>query len=254
LLDPLAAISQVFRIGSSAMDKLLHPDLLRDIYDRDPDWKLIYVGLTLVQVSSSIFLAGVFGGSTAIIAIMMLFPGLSEKAFVLPHFVGLASLFLSFIGACLCWNVPSDTSLRIFVRPFVVFVVISGMAVAGGRCLPIDFAGDPNLFDLIAYLGAYLCQILWGKFLLGLAHQMREKDLELVVRSFALATFFGLFFWFPSIFARGKIEDFLCPVVITFPVFLFHIFVLRDIRRALRERMKGNMIKPGFQDIDAIRR
>jgi hypothetical protein len=204
------------------------------------EWKLIYVGLSLIQVSSVVLLvAGLAGWG---IEIRYANSKLKDTILILPLSVGLASLFNSFIGLCLCWNPPAYSSLRKFSRSFVVDIVIAGICLVGGFIINEDgerfWIAALALFG-ISFFGAYWGIIQWSLFLQGIANEMQNRNLSHLIRFLVQVFLIGLVFGLPVFYIEGIKGNFLLLFTFCFVGFIIHIVVLHRVRQAIKVCTNG---------------
>jgi hypothetical protein len=134
-------------------------------------WRLVDIGLGLVQVSTVVIL--VVASLTAFLIVLDVLTGAFLYPWhfflVLPGAVALGAFLCAFIGVCLCWNAPV-AQLRVRVRAGVVLFLSAAVCQAGIWLLNVGLGwnkgnGAVYLVKVLlvsgSLLAAFICWLLF---------------------------------------------------------------------------------------------
>jgi hypothetical protein len=212
----------------------------------DSGWRLVRLGLAVVEAAMVAFLVA---GLVVFTAVLAIGPPVFAGPFLAPNrtllilalFVVLAALATAFMGICLCWNAPAVSGLRTYARACVLLVLL---AVSAGAILVALAMADRHVpffaFSLlmVAFGSGFAAMVLWLLFLKGTAEFFHNAALAnsannlLAVGSCFFSLSFCILLSAPFTFL---------PALIILPFSLWNLVVVIRVRRmlALRNRPRS---------------
>ncbi len=206
------------------------------------EWRLVYVGLTLVQYGLVVtFAAGLAG---LVIEILIADATLQHIFRFLTLSVGGASLIISFIGFCLCWNPPAYSGLRRVSRSLLVDIILTGIGLVG--CLVFVKTTDRYLlsqdsfalFFRVGFIGFYFGMVLWSLFLQGIAEEFERDELSELTRISTKFILIVLVFLTPIFLMEGATRTAPLTILFNTAILLFYFGILHRLRRAMSDGLK----------------
>jgi hypothetical protein len=202
--------------------------------------------MTLAQIGCIFLLAAEFVGLAAYYSLES-YPNQFEHFLVIPLLIGLASLLISFIGICLCWNAPNHLGLASALRAFVVLVILTGTCLVA--CYLCFKYGDewswikngPSFKTYVILLsvaggsGLFIAVILWSVFLQGIADEFGKRTLSAWIHKVTCACLFAAFL---ALLVFQAVNYFL---VAFFAVsgLVIQLVLLQRIRQAMNDGLKN---------------
>jgi hypothetical protein len=187
-------------------------------------WRLVYVGLGLVQFGTIVMLA-----LGALVAALILIDFTQNRFFIARGFILMVpgipfcgGLVCAFIGVCLCWNVPGkdlQSRLRVSIVLFVLAALLQGV-IWGLHALLDGWEfrqAAAYLGEMIIVIDLAVAFIFWITFLQRLAQTFERIDISWHIGNFLAA---GILF-VPSVLCCGVFSsDFARGGVLCFAFFL----------------------------------
>ncbi len=145
----------------------------------EASWRLVDIGLGLVQVSTVVIMA--FASLTAIAIVVYALTGalyyisLFILIFPLIAIATLGAFLCAFIGVCLCWNAPV-AQLRLRVRACVVLFLLAAVCQAGILVLNIGLGWNNGNGAVYLVMGFMVCGSLMAAFICWLLFLQKAAD------------------------------------------------------------------------------
>jgi hypothetical protein len=165
----------------------------------DSGWRLVSLGLTVVQYSMVVFLvAGLLGVLALIFDTIHIDPLFSSDrpVLILAGFVTLAAGLTGLMGICLCCNAPGERWLKNYARACAALMVVGGLTGAVPTALP-DRNG-PSIWyavvflNVIAFSASVAAIILWVQFLKGVGEFFHSQGVANGAGGLLAASIFGM--------------------------------------------------------------